>query len=299
MARGRMSGRARLRRAWLGLVTVLGLSRRGFFIPYRYAHRLPGPGDRSGYPAIDALFAQCRDGFRECVEGLAPLAADLAAIGRDPPPAPRWDQDWFPRLDAAMAYGLVRRHRPRRIVEVGSGHSTRFLVRAVADAGMSCQITAIDPAPRTDLARLPVELVGQAVPAVGAAPFLVLQPGDFLMIDSSHILMPGSDADFLLGQVLPGLPGGVFVHIHDIFLPEDYPPHWDWRGYNEQLGVMQLLLGGGWEVVFASRYVVTRMDELLNRPPLRDLPLRPGAYESSLWLRKRSDAADPPPATHA
>jgi hypothetical protein len=113
------------------------------------------------------------------------------------------------------------------------------------------------------------------------------------MIDSSHILMPGSDADFLLGQVLPALPDGVFVHIHDIFLPEDYPPEWDVRVYNYELGVMQLLLGGGWEVVFASRYVVTRMAELLDLPPLGDLPLRPGAYESSLWLRKRSSSADP------
>src|SRR6185503_4717515 len=67
--------------------------------------------------------------------------AELEAIGFEPPPAPRWNQDWFPRLDAAAAYAMVRITQPRRIVEVGSGHSTRFLARAVADGGLATRIT--------------------------------------------------------------------------------------------------------------------------------------------------------------
>jgi predicted O-methyltransferase YrrM len=78
-------------------------------------------------------------------------AADLEKIGAAPPPAPRWNQDWFPRLDAAAAYAMVRALRPRRIVEVGSGHSTRFMARAVEDGGLPTQILAIDPAPRAAL----------------------------------------------------------------------------------------------------------------------------------------------------
>src|SRR3546814_14308293 len=65
-----------------------------------------------------------------------------------PPPLPRWRQDWFPGLDGAAAYALVRQTRPARIVEVGSGHSTRLLARAVIDGGLPTAILCIDPAPR-------------------------------------------------------------------------------------------------------------------------------------------------------
>ena len=209
--------------------------------------------------------------------------------------APRWEQDWFPRLDAAVAYALVRRRRPARIVEVGSGHSTRFLARAVADEGYDARITAIDPKPRADLEGLPIELLRESLPAAGDGPFRSLASGDVLMIDSSHILMPGSDADFLFGRVLPSLPAGVYVHIHDVFLPDDYPPDWDWRGYNEQLGVMTLLQGGAWDPVFASHYVVSRMAEVLADSPVAGLPLPDGARESSLWLVKRGRGASHDP----
>jgi hypothetical protein len=279
--------RTALRRLRFGLATLLGVSRRGFFIPYRYADRLPGPGERSPYPAMESLFAERREAFLEILGWLESLTPDLAAIGGEAPPAPRWDQDWFPRLDAAVAYALVRRHRPVRILEVGSGHSTRFLARAVADEAYPARITAIDPQPRADLAGLPIEFLRAALPAAGEAAFRDLAPGDVLMIDSSHILMPGSDADFLFGRVLPSLPTGVYLHIHDIFLPDDYPADWDWRGYNEQLGVMTLLQGGAWELLFSSHYVVSRMAESLADSPVAKLPLRQGARESSLWLIKR------------
>ncbi len=282
--------RARLRRAWFGAATTLGIARRGFFIPHRYAGRLPGPGDRPPYPAMESLFAEVRGAFRELLEELETLAPALAAIGRDSPPAPRWGQDWFPRLDAAVAYALVRRLRPPRIVEVGSGHSTRFFARAVADEAYDGRITAIDPEPRADLAGLPITLLRDAVPAVGEGPFRDLAAGDVLAIDSSHILMPGSDADFLFGRVLPSLPAGVFVHVHDIFVPDDYPADWDWRGYNEQLGVMLLLQGGAWEPLFASHYVASRMAEALAASPVARLPLPDGARDSSLWLVKRGPA---------
>ena len=94
----------------------------------------------------------------------------LLAIGTEPPPAPRWNQDWFPRLDAAAAYAIVRTLEPRRIVEVGSGHSTRFLARAVADGGLDTRITAIDPQPRATIEKLPVEWLRSPVQRVAAFP---------------------------------------------------------------------------------------------------------------------------------
>jgi hypothetical protein len=208
---------------------------------------------------------------------------DLEAIGAAPPPAPRWNQDWFPRLDAAAAYAIVRATRPRRIVEVGSGHSTRFLARAVADGKLDTRITAIDPKPRASIESLPVEWLRTPVQRVAAFP--ALGPGDILFIDSTHQLKPGSDVDFLLNAVLPLLPSGVRVHFHDIFLPDDYPADWAWRRYNEQAAVASLIERNILHVEFSSHAAVSRSPEKIGGVLAR-LPLVPGAVESSLWLTR-------------
>jgi hypothetical protein len=115
-----------------------------------------------------------------------------------------------------------------------------------------------------------------------------LAAGDVLFVDSSHVLMPGSDVDLLLNGVLPTLAPGVLVHFHDVFLPDPYPAAWAWRGYNEQAALACLLQGGdAYEIVFASRYLATRHAALLADGVLAALPLRDGAFESSLWLRRR------------
>ena len=283
----RAPARALRRRLWFGLLTVSGLARRGFFIPSRHADAAQPAGARPPYAAAEARLAESEAGFREALGWLETYSEDLLRIGSEPAPAPRWAQSWFPRLDGAMAYALVRRFAPKRIVEVGSGHSTRFLARAVLDGGLDTAITAIDPEPRATIADLPVTLLRHTVQRAGMEVFSELSAGDILAIDSSHVLMPGSDVDLLLGRVVPVLPSGAILHLHDIFLPDDYPAAWDWRGYNEQLGVLPLLLDGAWEVLFASHYVATRMAAALEGSIAARLPLAPEAIESSLWLRKR------------
>jgi hypothetical protein len=210
---------------------------------------------------------------------------ELEALGAAPAPAPRWNQDWFPRLDAAAAYAMVRTLRPRRIVEVGSGHSTRFMARAVADGRLDTRITAVDPRPRADLRGLRVEHLAVPVQQAGRSPFDGLEKDDILFIDSSHQLKPGSDVEFLLGEVLPELPAGVRVHFHDIFLPDGYPREWSWRRYNEQAAVASLIERDLFKVDFSSHAIVSRQPEKI-RGVLARLPLVPGAIESSLWLTK-------------
>ena len=208
-------------------------------------------------------------------------AAELEAIGSAPPPAPRWNQDWFPRLDAAAAYAMVRELRPRRIVEVGSGHSTRFMARAVADGGLDTRITAIDPRPRAVIEGLKVDWVRKPVQSLNSFPNL--EANDILFIDSSHQMKPGNDVDFLVNRVIPTLPRGVRVHFHDIFLPDDYPADWAWRRYSEQAEVKKLIDADVLHVEFSSH--------LAKREPLQGvlarLPLVSGAIESSLWLTRR------------
>jgi hypothetical protein len=275
------------RRMSLGLPTILGLARRGFFIPYRYAESLPRAGGLPAYGPIEERLDARRAQMSFWFDAIDGFAADLEKIGGEPPPAPRWNQDWFPRADAAIAYTITRTIKPARIVEVGCGHSTRFFARAADDGGLDSRITAIDPSPRADLAGLDrVELCPTTLQGAGEAPFAKLAAGDVLAIDSSHILMPGTDVDMLLNRVLPSLPAGVYVHIHDIFLPDPYPEDWEWRGYNEQQGVAPLIAGGGWSVEFASHYAVTRMADRVADGVLGRLPLKPGAREASLWIKK-------------
>ena len=281
-----MRVRKKLRYVAMGLATVTGLSRKGFFIPYRFAGRLPA--EAPYYSALAERFESKRPVFAHQISALEAYAGELEAIGVDDPPEPRWNQGWFPRLDAAVAYAMVRGRRPHRIVEVGSGHSTRFLVRAVRDSGLDVHITCIDPAPRASLDRLDVEHRPRPVGAADIALFNGLEPGDMVFIDSSHILMPGSDADFLINVVWPTLPTGVIVHIHDVFLPDDYPRAWRWRGYNEQLGVAPLITSSAADILFASHYVVTRMSDVVDGSVLGRLPLFDGAVESSLWIQKRA-----------
>ena len=210
------------------------------------------------------------------------LAGPLEAIGPDAPPAPRWNQDWFPRLDAAAAYAIVRKSKPRRIVEVGSGHSTRFLARAVADGELATQITSIDPAPRATLAGLAIRRFETRVENADIGLFQALGPGDILFIDSSHQLKPGSDVEFLLTRVLPQLRTGVVLHFHDIFLPDNYPADWAWRRYNEQQAVAALLERG-----YALEFSSHQSRRQAANGVLARLPLVPGARESSFWIRKR------------
>lgn len=276
-----------MRRLRMGLNTVLGLRKEGFFIPYRYAASLPEATEREPYLAIEKFMAAQEEVFEKRLGALTAYRDVFESFGTLPP-EPRFEQDWFPRLDGAMAYMMVREEKPAHIVEVGSGHSTRFMARAIRDGALSTEFTAIDPAPRATIETLPIQVIHKTLHEAGNSPFMKLSAGDILFIDSSHIAMPGSDVDRLFLDILPSLPPGVIIHIHDIFLPDDYPESWDWRGYNEQQLAALLFLGGGYELLFSSAYVTSRMKGLLSQSALKGLPIPDGAVETSLWLKKRA-----------
>ena len=268
----------------LGLQTILGLSRRGFFIPYGAAANVAGHEQQS-YPWIKAAFDARRDDFAAFLARIDANADALLAIKGLEPPQPRFEQDWFPRLDAAAHYTMVREQAPERIIEIGSGHSTRFMARALADGDLTADFTAIDPHPRADISKLPVKLVRRPLQDADRALFAALKPGDFLCIDSSHVYMPGTDVEVLINHILPQLPADVFVFVHDIFLPDAYPPDWQPTGYNEQ-NAIATLLQGPYEPVFASAYAVKYMTADVDKTVLGKIPLHPGGIENGLWLRK-------------
>jgi len=264
----------------MGTATLLGRPQ-GFFAPYRYAGSVQRP---ERYPEIAEAFDAAAPEMAAVLDEIDRHGDRLAEFA-GPPPEPRWGQSWFPRLDGAAAYALVRRGGPRRIVEVGSGHSTRMLARAAADAG-GAEITCIDPEPRADLAGLGVMLERRVLGPGDVARFAQLEPGDIAFFDSSHLLWEGTDVDLMLNRVLPALAPGVLVHIHDVFLPWPYPAAWAWRGYGEQLGLGGWILGEGMRVIFGSQYALRTLGAA-ERPGLAGLALPEGAVETSLWLERR------------
>ncbi|MGI9487718.1 MAG: class I SAM-dependent methyltransferase [Geminicoccaceae bacterium] len=270
----------------MGLETVLGLRRRGFFLPYRYAQDVHPP---RSYPALRSLFQNAAADFSSLIDEIGRLSSAIEAMIADHRGC-RLDQAWFPRLDALAAYTLVRTRKPARIVEVGSGHSTRFMAAAIEDGGLSTELTCIDPAPRASLSSLEVTWRKTVLQMAPEEDLQALESGDLLFIDSSHLLMPGTDVDHLVASVLPALPSGVLLHVHDIFLPDAYPESWAWRGYNEQSAIAALVQGGGYDLLFASRYVATRMGEHLAESrhlASSSVTASEDDLASSLWLVKR------------
>ena len=207
-------------------------------------------------------------------------SAQLALLGElaahRPPadwarPGPSYDpaNDQFPPQDAALLYAMVRHLRPARMVEVGCGWSTTVTARAIADGALPTQLTCIEPYPRPflhDVAEVH-ELRQERVELTPLAVFDALGAGDILFIDSSHVVKTGSDVVHQLLHVVPRLADGVIVHVHDIFLPEDYPRGWVEAGFGwtEQYLLQALLVGNaGAHVLAMNRWLALRHPDALE-----------------------------------
>lgn len=196
------------------------------------------------------------------------------------------ENGYFTSPDAEVLYAIVHHHKPSRIVEVGSGNSTKLMRVAVRDAGLTTHISSIDPIPRTDIDGVSDFILRQAVECLEPEQIAgQLAPNDILFIDSSHTARPCGDVAFLFLRVLPLLAKGVIVHVHDFFAPYDYPKewivdfHWPW---NEQYLVQAILsFGNAFEVLWAGHYLQRTRSDFD-----RYFPLRQGRRASSLWLQK-------------
>ena len=130
-----------------------------------------------------------------------------------------------------MYYALIRDLRPSRVVEIGSGMSTRIAALAFdrnrAD-GPGGELICIEPYPQPRLTTgMPaVTLIEQPVERVPLETFDALQANDILFIDSSHAVKFGGDVCREFLEILPRLQIGVWVHVHDVFFPHDYPAEW-------------------------------------------------------------------------
>lgn len=224
------------------------------------------------------------------LEQLAPYRLSHEPSGGGPQYDPANDQ--FPPLDAALLYALVRHLRPSRMVEVGCGWSTTVTARAIRDGDLATQLTCVEPYPR-DFLRSITEVAHLRQEKVEHVPWHVfdeLGAGDVLFIDSSHVAKTGSDVVHQLLNVVPRLADGVVVHVHDIFIPEDYPQRTIEVGFgwNEQYLLQALLVGNARAHVLAMNRWLTLRHPAALTAAFGDIPL----HGSSAWL-VTGPASDP------
>jgi len=196
----------------------------------------------------------------------------------------------FGGLDALVAYCMVRHFRPRLIVEIGSGFSSLILAEALAKNNEH-NLICIDPSPQTFLKenfRGLKSLIEKRVQDIDVDFFSQLDPGDILFIDSSHTVKIGGDVNYLFLEVLPRLKPGVIVHVHDIFLPFDYPREWvlhQHRFWTEQYLLQTFLMfNSEFEVLMANNYLNNFRQEDLKAT----FPTLQSCRGGSFWIRRRS-----------
>jgi predicted O-methyltransferase YrrM len=213
-----------------------------------------------------------------------------------------FDNYWYGRADGLFLYSMIRRFRPRRIVEIGSGFSSAVMLDT-NERFMDCsmRLTFIEP----DSKRLrkllrpddeqSVTIIEQRIQRVDPTILDQLDASDMLFVDSSHVSKPGSDVNYILFELLPKLRPGVLVHFHDVPYPFEYPRKWFELGvsWNEAYLVRAFLqYNAHFHIRFWNDYMMTHHHDTVRR--LMPLCTDPPAFGvgGSLWLQKASVESD-------
>ncbi len=190
------------------------------------------------HPKISLMLEAGLDRYAQLLQTFEPFLPWLEKINFDADPhrprEPHWNNIWMPVLDAVALYCQVAIKRPRYFVEIGSGNSTRFVARAIADHKLDTKIISIDPQPRAEIDALCHEVLRKPLEDCSLEVFNTLDSRDIVFADNSHQAFMNSDVTVFFCEVMPALAQGVTVGIHDIFLPDDYPEEWVGRYYSEQ-----------------------------------------------------------------
>jgi predicted O-methyltransferase YrrM len=259
--------------------------RRNFYSPVPQLEELPLDTfqRRKPLPGI----AWDMDKYESILRDLAPFLSEFT-----PPEGFFWGNRFYGPVESEILYSLVRRCKPKRIVELGSGYTSLIIAagcRRNASEGRRCRYVAFDPFPR-EFVKKGIDGL-DSLEAVGATEvrqeeFEALGEGDLLFIDTTHTVKPGSDVNRVMLEVLPELRRGVLVHVHDVFLPYEYPRaffenHCHWQ---EQYLLQALLTENpNFEVLFPSAAVARERPDLISGlMPQHQPPFGPGAF----WIRR-------------
>jgi hypothetical protein len=225
--------------------------------------------------------------------GQLDYAQEIRALGWTGPPLGLEFRfgNGFESGDAEFLYAFLRHLKPRRVIEIGSGHSTRVARHALdrnrAETGHAARHVCIEPYEMPWLEQLGVEVVRRKVEECPPTYFQELEAGDLLFIDSSHVIRPQGDVLFEYLQLLPTLRSGTFVHVHDIFTPRDYLAEWvtdQVKLWNEQYLLEALLTDAPrYRVVAALDYLKRHhFDELRRVCPYLTKEREPGSFYLSI-----------------
>ncbi|WP_194774690.1 class I SAM-dependent methyltransferase [Pararhodonellum marinum] len=197
--------------------------------------------------------------------------------------------------DAEYFYSLIRTIKPRKIIEIGSGHSTLMAINAIKankheDPNYTCKHICIEPYEQPWLSTLDIELIRKRVEDIPTEQFKILEENDILFIDSSHIIRPQGDVLYEFLEIIPSLNSGVFVHIHDILSPNDYLQKWvieEHRLWNEQYLLEAFLsFNSDFEIVGALNYLMHKHKELVYEK-FPKLKLQKPEERGAFWIRRK------------
>ncbi len=183
----------------------------------------------------------------------------------------KWVNGFLPALDSIGLYTMISELKPKTYLEVGSGNSTIFARKAIDNNSNTTKLISIDPHPRAEVDKLCDEVLRIPVEQANLELFSRLDSGDILFIDNSHRCLPNSDVTVFFMDILPSLKPGVFVHLHDICLPWDYPKEVAEEAYSEQylLGTL-LLMGNRLKTLLPNQFISKQPDLISILNPLFD-----------------------------
>ncbi len=207
-----------------------------------------------------------------------------------------YQNSMFGAGDAEYLYSLVRLIKPRRVIEIGCGFSTLIILNAatenqIGEPSYECLHTCIEPYENPWLDQVGVKLVRQRLEDLPLTDFESLERDDILFIDSSHMIRPRGDVLYEFLEILPRLKQGVYVHIHDIFTPFDYPDQWvheEVRFWNEQYLAEAFLTGNSGYSIIGALYFLSRHfpEKVAEKFPVLASEIqqkKPGSF----WIVKR------------
>jgi hypothetical protein len=248
------------------------------------------------HQGLHEIINRNRELYQSYLQEVRALSEYFTAISeRQEPTAPAgepcWINGWMPALDGVALYGFLVAQRPKLFMEVGSGNSTMFARKAIADHGLETEIVSIDPHPRAEIDALCDEVIRRPAEEVDTEIFSRLGRGDILYIDSSHRVFMNSDVTALFLDVIPLLKPGVLVEIHDILLPYDYPKEWiDWYVSEQYLLAAYLLAKGDlFDIVLPTTFISHDAElsgiltPLWEREEMRNVE----RHGCSFWLRMK------------
>jgi hypothetical protein len=209
---------------------------------------------------------------------------------------PYLDNYYFGIYDAAVLGAIMQHFKPGKIIEVGSGISTRYMRLFTGKFALNTEITCIDPVPRAEIEGIADKIIREPFELVIENNRLNLQSGDIAFLDGSHYVFQGNDTLTFFFKFLPALPVGVIIHIHDIYLPFDYAPNVSPQLWNEQYLLAVMLMGGlqGFEILYAGYYLSQTNQQVISglaavQEELKDKNFSSGIDHTkgySFWIRK-------------